>query len=178
MRDVFKTMPSEMIPYLTENNRLDFIDFIDSNMNAEVNNLLGGKSRMTKLTAEYADLKLNEASTVSLRLLPVSEPVDSARQIVCMVRTFGTDIQESSIGFYSVNWRPLNTSDYMPDINGIMAEQTSDNNSMVVATLHADVPELTLTTVPKINPPANNEQKEGEKTSMNLKWNDGFINER
>ena len=42
MRDVFRQMPDSIVPYLTENNRLDFIDFIDSNMKAEVTNAFGG----------------------------------------------------------------------------------------------------------------------------------------
>ena len=53
MRDVFKQMPDSLIPYLSSNNRLDFIDFIDSKMDAEVANSLGGKSRMQKLTDKY-----------------------------------------------------------------------------------------------------------------------------
>ena len=40
MREVFQRMPAMMLPYLTENNKLDFIDFIDSGMKAEVRNEL------------------------------------------------------------------------------------------------------------------------------------------
>ena len=32
MRDVFKQIPDSLVPYLSQNNRLDFIDFLDSNM--------------------------------------------------------------------------------------------------------------------------------------------------
>ena len=35
MRDVFKQIPDSLVPYLSQNNRLDFIDFLDSNMKAE-----------------------------------------------------------------------------------------------------------------------------------------------
>ena len=38
MRDVFNHMPDSLMPYLSHNNRLDFIDFIDSNMKSEVRN--------------------------------------------------------------------------------------------------------------------------------------------
>lgn len=41
MRDVFKQIPDSLVPYLSQNNRLDFIDFLDSNMKAEVRNKLG-----------------------------------------------------------------------------------------------------------------------------------------
>ena len=35
IRDVFKQMPDSLMPYLSQNNRLDFIDFLDANMKAE-----------------------------------------------------------------------------------------------------------------------------------------------
>ena len=47
-REVFQRMPATMLPYLTENNKLDFIDFIDSGMKAEIRNELGGKSEQSK----------------------------------------------------------------------------------------------------------------------------------
>ena len=33
MRDVFRQMPDSLMPYLTQNDRLDFIDFIESDNN-------------------------------------------------------------------------------------------------------------------------------------------------
>ena len=32
IKEVFKAMPDSLIPYLSQNNRLDFIDFMESNM--------------------------------------------------------------------------------------------------------------------------------------------------
>ena len=61
MRQVFKDMPQTMIPYMTGNNRLDMIDFIDSNMKAEVRNEMDGKSEMKIMTDDYAFMTLNEA---------------------------------------------------------------------------------------------------------------------
>ena len=46
VRDLLKSMPDSVIPYLTENNRLDMIDFMESNMDAVVTNTLGGKSQL------------------------------------------------------------------------------------------------------------------------------------
>ena len=50
IRDVFRQMPDSLMPYLSTNNRLDFIDFLDSNMKAEVKNQFDGKSEMTVMT--------------------------------------------------------------------------------------------------------------------------------
>ena len=89
---------------------MDLIDFTASKMNAEVDNTLGGKSRMQKLTDRYVSITLNEASSLEMKLLPVKEKVDSANQIVCMVRTYGKDVRESTISFYSVKWKKLDTT--------------------------------------------------------------------
>jgi len=166
IRDVFKQMPDSIVPYLTANNRLDFIDFIDSNMKAEVTNSLGGKSELVKLTDSYLNLVLNASASLQMRLLDVTEPVDSASQIICFVRTFGTDIQESIVDFYSLKWKPLPLSGYLKLPAG-----------MFVATLGDEAATLTITPVTRLDPPANEEQKEIIEKSTILKWKNKFVND-
>lgn len=113
IRDVFLQMPDSLLPYLTENNRLDFFDFMDSNMKAEVHNELGGKSEMLSLTDESLTLQLSHSLKVVMRLVPVVEAVDSCQQVVCMITTYGTDAPESKIEAYSVKWNPVDVSDHL-----------------------------------------------------------------
>lgn len=166
MRDMFKQMPDSLTPYLTANNRLDFMDFIDSNMNAEISNSLGGKSKMLKLTDQYAEIILNEASSMTMLLLPVSVPVDSTSQILCMIRTYGKDVKESTVDFYSAKWRRLQTSDYLTPVQ-----------DMMLATVDEATHSLTLTPISQLDPPANEEQKVIAKPQMKLKWEGKFVNE-
>lgn len=165
IRDVFKQMPSSILPYLTENNRLDFIDFIDSNMKAEVTNAFGGKSEMQKLTDDYLSIHLNDAASVEMRLLDVKEPVDSASRVVCLVSTLGSEIRESKVAFYSLKWNPLPTERYVQ----LPAE-------MFVAKLSDQEQTLTVTRVHKLDVPANKEQKVLPETSTILKWVGIFVN--
>jgi len=164
MRDVFSQMPDTIVPYLDKNNRLDFVDFIDSHMDAVVTNSLGGKSTMDTLTADYLSLKLNEASSLQMRLLPVTVPVDSAQQIVCMVRTYGKDYRESTVDFYSLKWRKLPRKDYL----------TCDDQ-LFEATLDAGTNALTLTTANKLDLPATEEQKIIPQSLTILKWNNIYV---
>ncbi|MBQ8152676.1 MAG: DUF3256 family protein [Prevotella sp.] len=113
MRDVFLQMPDSLFPYLTQNNRLDFIDFIDSGMKAVVSNEFSGKSEMLSLTDEEVTLQVSSALKVKMRLMPVNEAVDSCRQVICMVMTYGEANPESKIEVYSVSWKPLDTSKYL-----------------------------------------------------------------
>lgn len=107
--DVFRQMPDSLMPYLTANNRLDFIDFLDSNMKAEVSNKTGGTSEMTALTDDSLSIRMSEALRVDMLLLNLDEPIDTIRQVVAFLETFISDslYGESTCQFYSADWKRL-----------------------------------------------------------------------
>ena len=166
MCDVLKQMPDTLVPFLKENARLDFIDFIESNMKAEVSNSLEGKSELTKLTDNYAMLWLTQASQMEMRLLDTAEEVDSVRQLLCIVCTYGTDIRESTIEFYSLRWRKLATD-----------ERVGLPTDMFIAALGVDEPTLSICPELRLDAPANEEQEDLSKPSIILKWNGRIFKE-
>ena len=91
-------------------------------------------------------------------------PVDSVNQVLCVVKTFGTDIRESTVDFYSVKGRSLSIADYMVHLDADMWMATWNEHDAV----------LTVTPVDRLNPPANEEQKTTDEVLINLKW-DGLI---
>ena len=107
MRDVFKQMPDSLMPYLTPNNRLDFIDFIDSDMKAEVTNMTGGVSEMTALTDDSLSIRMSDGLRVDMLLMNLDEPVDSIHQVVIFVETFMVDslYGESVCKTYTTDWQ-------------------------------------------------------------------------
>ena len=112
LEEIFRQIPDSLTPYLSQNNRLDFIDFMESHMKAEVRNRLGGISEMTALTADSLSIRMSEALRIDMLLLTPVEPVDSSRQVVCVVSTYGTDSLglESRTVYYTTRWTPLTTS--------------------------------------------------------------------
>ena len=117
VRDVFKNAPATLLPTLSENNRLDMIDFVDSNLRAIVDNLLGGKSEMTALTDDSISLKISNALQMTILLLkPLQQPVDSISQVICVAQTFGTDSTSLStkIDYYTQNWVKM---DVLPEFS-------------------------------------------------------------
>lgn len=167
MSQVLKQMPDSIVPYLSENNKLDMIDFLDSKMKAEVHNLLDGRSELLTLTERSAALQLNEASRLDIRLLDVEEPIDSASQIVCLVSTYGTDVQESRVAFYSLRWHPLPTARFVTLPAEMFTAYFSDD---------AEHPVLSLRMAHQLDRPANEEQKPIEETTTNLKWSGKTFN--
>jgi len=112
MRDCFLKMPTDLFPYLTENNRLDCIDFIDSRMKAEVKDAFGTKITLDTLTANYLHLTIGERVCVEMRLFPISE--DSVTQLLCVSKTFGDSVQQSSLRSYDPNtWQPIAYDKYI-----------------------------------------------------------------
>jgi len=109
LKDVFRQMPDSLMPYLSENNRLDFIDFLDSGMKAEVRNRLNGTSEMTALTDDSLSIRLSNALRMDILLLTPVEMIDSCRQVVCVVETYGTDFLslESQTSFYTPQWKKI-----------------------------------------------------------------------
>jgi len=167
MSQVLKQIPASIVPYLSENNKLDMIDFLDSNMKAEVTNMLEGKTELQKLTERTAVLQLNEATRLDLRLLDVAEPVDSASQIVCLISTYGTDVRDSQLTFYSIHWRQLETSKFITLPDEMFTASFSEDEKQ---------PVLTLNLSHQLDFPANEEQKPIVKMLANLKWNGKIFN--
>jgi len=112
MHEVFKQMPASVYPYLSKTNRLDFLDFMDSKMKAEVNNDLGTKSEMMELTDDYTDIDLSGSSNLQLKLLPL----DSIK-VICMVTTCYGPEADSNIRFYDTKWNPLPIVVKMPSVD-------------------------------------------------------------
>ena len=109
LRDVFRQMPDSLLPTLTQNNRLDFLDFIDAGMKAEVKNRLGGTSVMTVLTSDSLSLQVSASLRVDMLLLPLAEPLDSVNQIVVVGETYLADsvYGETTVRYFTIDWKPL-----------------------------------------------------------------------
>ena len=107
LRDLFRHIPDSLMPSLSLNNRLDFIDFLDSNMKAVVKNQLGGQSEMTALTDDSLSIRMSDALRVDMLLVQLDEPVDTLQQVVAFAETFLADsvYGETTIKFYSPDWQ-------------------------------------------------------------------------
>ena len=103
MRQWLISMPDSVMPLLTMNNRLDFIDFFDSRMDAVVTNRLDGKSRMDTLTDDYVEIAYTRSSQVSMKLLPLNDTTD----VLCMVTTMHANVEDSRVDFFAEGWTTM-----------------------------------------------------------------------
>ena len=109
LRDVFRQIPDSLMPLLSVNNRLDFIDFMDSNMKASVRNRFDGISEMTALTDDSLSIRMSSALRVDMLLLRLDAPVDTIQDVVVFAETFLTDsiYGETVVKFYTPDWQQI-----------------------------------------------------------------------
>ena len=69
VREAFKAMPDSLMPYLTANNRLDLMDFMDAKMKAAVTNRLEGQTEMTFLSDDSLSIRMSNALTIEMKTL-------------------------------------------------------------------------------------------------------------
>ena len=186
MKSVFIAMPDSITPLLTKVNKEDCVDFLDSNMKAEVKNRFDGTAEMKVLTEDYTLVQTSEIGTLEMKLLPVND----STKVVCMVKTVCASGCDSDVRFYASDWskelnaasflqRPLADAFFLPNDTlsdeGIFIRKKADMHLMK-ASLSKDEPTLTfIYTTPDY---LNQEDKEKllphlRKEPVVLEWKDG-----
>lgn len=108
MAELFKQMPDSLFPYLTTNNKLDMLDFIDAGMEAKVSNKFDGESLLLELDSTYLKLMLNASVEVEMKLLTSSSILnDSTKHLICIVTTYGDSIKESILNLFTTKWNAI-----------------------------------------------------------------------
>ncbi len=186
MKSVFIAMPDSITPLLTKVNKEDCVDFLDSNMKAEVKNRFDGTAEMKVLTENYVLVQTSEIGTLEMKLLPVND----STKVVCMVKTVCASACDSEIRFYTSDWKQeLDKKGYLqwPDAGtfflpkdslseeDVLIRQKADMHLMK-ASLSKDEPTLTfIYTTPDY---LNQEDQEKllphlRKEPVVLEWKDG-----
>lgn len=98
--DVFKSAPAQVLPLLDSNARLDMLDYYNSGLSNKTGNSLGGGSAITGKSGERMDVKLTDASTMELALLPAAN--DS---LIAVISTVMTPVPDSKISVFSGDWK-------------------------------------------------------------------------
>ena len=138
MKSVFIAMPDSICPLLTQVNKEDCIDFLASNMKAEVTNRFGNKAEMKALTDDYVLVQTSSASTLEMKLLPVSDSI----KVICMVKTVCASACDSDVLFYASDWsKKLDAGDFLklPAASAFYLPADSETEESVLIKKKADM---------------------------------------
>ncbi len=103
--DIFRQLPDSLTPYLSQNNRLDMLDFMSANMKAEVTNLLDGKSEMTLLSPDSLSVRLSDVLTLGIGCGGTGEASGWVR--LHYVYTLSPEQSEHVTAIYDRRWQLL-----------------------------------------------------------------------
>ena len=109
---------------------MDCIDFLDSNMKAEVKNRFNNTSELKVLTKDYLELQLTSQSSVEMKLLPMNDSV----KVVCMVHTVCGPVCDSEITFYDTQWKQLPSKNFitLPEVDRFYYLNTNEESYATV----------------------------------------------
>ncbi len=102
-RQAFATAPQSVFPLLDTNTRLDMIDYFDAGMKNESKNALGGQSALLEVSPMSLSMKMSDASTNQVFLLPAA----GNDTIIGVIRTVATPGHDSSLSLYTSKWQPV-----------------------------------------------------------------------
>ncbi len=101
IRTALRSMPEKILPLLSHNNILDFMDFMDSNMKAEVTNNLKGKSEMTELTDTSCHIRLTAHSEVDIAIVNAD-----GKDLILLTHTYSVGEKKSlTRTYFTLDWK-------------------------------------------------------------------------
>ena len=103
VKSLWMSMPSKMTQYLDNDMKRTLVD--GGNAQVKVKNLLGETAVLDTLTADFMQVKLNNASTLQLKTLDT----DEGKRKVCVVRTYAAPEKESTATLYDTDWKSVET---------------------------------------------------------------------
>lgn len=108
-KTLFVNMPDSLSPLLTKVNRADCVDFLESKMKAQVENRFGKKSEMTELGKDFIRMQMSPQATWQMKVLALNDTTN----VICTVATACAPACDSSIRFYTTDWKPLIESPFI-----------------------------------------------------------------
>lgn len=117
---IFKTMPSELMPAVGEESRIMLLaDSVPTSVP-----YIFGEIKKVKQSSDYLKFESSNIGTTQLKLLPLS--LDSA--IICVIKTVCSKACDSRILFYTTDWEKLDAKRYLPEIGAELFFDSSDSS--------------------------------------------------
>ena len=103
VRKMWVNMPTSIAGSLEKSTRQELLDLKEMKKKAVISGPLGEECSIDTLTADYLSVRLSDVSTLQMKMLPTS----SGDSLLCLVQTYAGPLPESSISFYTSDWKAL-----------------------------------------------------------------------
>lgn len=119
--DLFKSMPTDLLPGVSEGNKTLLL--VDTGQTS-VPYVLGEISKIAH-SDDFLYIRTSDVGDIQLKLLPLSN--DSL--IVCLIQTVCTDVCDSRINFFTTEWKKLDPQRYLTQFTAEIFFNSSQKNS-------------------------------------------------
>lgn len=106
-------MPTSVAGALEKSGRQELLDLKQMKKAATIAGPLGERCSIDTLTADFLSARMNEVYTLQMKMLPTS----SGDSLLCLVQTYAGPQPESSISFYSPDWKALSMPQMHLDVD-------------------------------------------------------------
>ena len=106
-------MPVSVAGALEKSGRQELLDLKQMKKAATIAGQLGERCSIDTLTADFLSARMNEVYTLQMKMLPTS----SGDSLLCLVQTYAGPQPESSISFYSPDWKALSMPQMHLDVD-------------------------------------------------------------
>ena len=107
------SMPASVAGALEKSGRQELLDLKQMKKAATIAGPLGERCSIDTLTADFLSVRMNEVYTLQMKMLPTS----SGDSLLCLVQTYAGPQPESSISFYSPDWKALSMPQMHLDVD-------------------------------------------------------------
>ncbi len=107
------SMPASVAGALEKSGRQELLDLKQMKKTAAIAGPLGEKCSIDTLTADFLSVRMNDVYTLQMKMLPTS----SGDSLLCLVQTYAGPQPESSISFYSPDWKALSMPQMHLDVD-------------------------------------------------------------
>ena len=103
VRKMWVNMPTSIAGSLEKSTRQELLDLKEMKKKAVISGPLGEECSIDTLTADYLSARLSDVSTLQMKMLPTAV----GDSLLCLVQTYAGPLSESSISFYTPDWKAL-----------------------------------------------------------------------
>lgn len=113
IKEVLMAMPDSIVQYLNSEQRAELCRFSNTQDTLKVKNTLNGETYIDSISDTFANVVLNNAAQMQIKLLPLND----SSQVVCTIKTVSKPVADSRVNFYSVDWNKLQDTFGLPNQN-------------------------------------------------------------
>ena len=134
VENCFSTMPNALLPVLTQQQRIELLEYYKAELGDSIENRFGNQSciQFFDTTTQHLKVQTTESSTFELFIL---QPDTLTQPIIGIIRTICAPICHSSVAFYDSAWHTIPTPFDIPKaaewINASALTENEDAKSLI-----------------------------------------------